>query len=219
MVAGCSGPAKGSDPTEGFSAEKLYKEAKQEMASGSWDQALPLLEKIESRYPFGLLAQQAQLDTAYVYFRQGERAQALSSVERFLKLHPNHPVADYALYLRGVVQFNDNLGLFSALAAQDPSERDQQSMRDSFDAFKELVTRFPDSTYAPDSRLRMQYIRNAIASYEVHVARYYLRRGVYLAAVNRAQKAITEFDQTPALEEALVVMVQAYDAQIGRAHV
>jgi outer membrane protein assembly factor BamD len=212
MVAGCSGTPKGGDPTEGFTAEKLYKEARQEVNGGNWDQAVPLLEKLEARFPFGILAQQAQLDIAYVYYRQGERAQALSAIERFLKLHPNHPVADYALYLRGVVQFNDNLGLFSSIAAQDPSERDQQSMRDSFDAFKELVTRFPDSTYSPDARSRMQFIRNAIARYEVHVARYYLRRGVYLAAANRAQKAITEFDQTPALEEALVVMVQAYDA-------
>lgn len=212
MVAGCSSTSKTLDPTESFTAERLYRDAKVEINSGSWDQAIPLLEKIESRFPFGIMAQQAQLDIAYVYYRQGERAQSLSAIERFLKLHPNHPAADYALYLRGVVQFNDNLGLFSSIVAQDPSERDQQSMRDSFDAFKDLLVRYPDSAYAPDSVLRISYIRNALAGYDVHVARYYLRRGAYLAAANRAQKALTEFDQVPAAEEALAVMVKSYEA-------
>jgi outer membrane protein assembly factor BamD len=161
-----------------------------------------------------MLAQQAQLDLAYAYYKTGEKAQALAKLERFIRLHPTSPAVDYAMYLQGLVNFNDDLGLFGRVARQDLAERDQQAARDAYESFKQLSTRFPTSKYAADAKLRMNYIINSLAAGEVHVARYYLRRGAYLAAANRAQQAITEYRNSPAIEEALYIMVRAYD-QLG----
>jgi len=129
-----------------------------------------------------------------------------------MKLHPASPAIDYALYLKGVVNFNDNLGLFAFVSRQDLSERDQKAAKESFEAFRELTTRFPDSRYTPDARARMTYIVNSLAQYEVHVARYYYNRGAYVAAINRAQAALVDYRDVPALEEALFVLMRSYDA-------
>jgi outer membrane protein assembly factor BamD len=129
-----------------------------------------------------------------------------------MKLHPASPALDYALYLKGVINFNDDLGMFAFLTRQDLSERDQKAAKESFESFRDLVTRFPDSRYAPDARQRMNYIVNSLAQYEVHVARYYYSRGAYLAAINRAQIALADYREVPALEEALYIMVKSYDA-------
>ena len=158
-----------------------------------------------------MLAQQAQLDLAYAYYKTGEKAQALAKLERFIRLHPTSPAVDYAMYLQGLVNFNDDLGLFGRVARQDLAERDQQAARDAYESFKQLSTRFPTSKYAADAKLRMNYIVNSLASGEVHVARYYLRRGAYVAAANRAQAAVTEFRQSPAIEEGLYILAQSYD--------
>ena len=209
LLAACGTSAK--DETAGMSVEKLYAEAKEESASGGYERAAKLYEKLEGRAAGTLLAQQAQIELAYVHYKSADRAQALAVLDRFMKLHPTSPAFDYALYLKGLVNFNDNLGIFGNLSKQDLSERDQQASRDSFQTFKQLVERFPQSQYAPDAQLRMNYIINALANYEVHVARYYFRRGAYVAAANRAQKAIVEFQQSPATEEALYIMAQSYD--------
>jgi outer membrane protein assembly factor BamD len=195
----------------GKTAQKLYADAKEEIDSGSYDRAIKLLQRVEGLAAGSLLAQQAQLDLAYVYWKSGEKAQALTTIERFIKLNPSSPALDYALFLRGAINFNDDLGWLGKLAGQDLSERDQRAARDSFQAFKQLVDQFPESKYSEDARLRMDYIVNSLAAYEVHVARYYYRRGAYLAAANRAQQAITEFQQAPAVEEALFILVQSYD--------
>ena len=158
------------------------------------------------------MAQQAQLDKAYAHFKAGEMAQAEATLDRFMKNHPASPAIDYALYLKGLASFNDNLGMFGFLSRQNLSERDQQAAKTSFESFRDLVNRFPDSRYAPDSRLRMTYIVNSIAEHEVHVARYYYERNAYLAAANRAQLALSDYPGAPALEEALFILVQAYDA-------
>ena len=181
------------------------------MSAGGYDRAIKSLERVEGLAAGTLLAQQAQLDLAWLYWKTDEKAQGLSTVERFIKLNPSSPALDYALYLRGVINFNDNLGLLGSIAGQDLSERDQRASRDAWQAFKQLVEQFPDSKYTPDARKRMDYIVNSLANYEVHVARYYLRRGAYLAAANRAQITITDFQQTPAVEEALYILVQSYD--------
>jgi len=199
------------DETAGMSIEKLYAEAKDEANAGSYEHALKLYERLEGRAAGTLLSQQAQLERAYLNFRTGEKAEALAIVERFIKLHPTSPAFDYALYLQGVINFNDNLGIFGSLANQDLSERDQQASRDSYQSFRQLTDQFPQSKYTPDARIRMRYILNSLAAYEVHVARYYYRRGAYVAAVNRAQQTIQEFQQAPASEEALALMVRCYD--------
>jgi outer membrane protein assembly factor BamD len=136
----------------------------------------------------------------------------VATLDRFMKLHPASPAMDYALYLKGLVNFNDDLGFLSYIARQDLAERDQKASKESFESFKELITRFPESRYAADASLRMTYIVNSLASYELHVARYYLSRGAYVAAINRAQLAISDYQDAPATEEALFIIVRAYDA-------
>ncbi len=203
---------KETDATQGWSAQKLYGEAKEAMASKTWDKAIKYLEKLEARYPYGRFAQQAQLEVAYAYWKNSERASAIAAADRFIKLYPNHPNVDYAYYLRGLVNFNENQGLLSALDSPDMTERDSKGTREAFEAFKEVVTRFPDSKYAEDSLARMRYLVNSLAQYEVHVARYYMKRGAYIAAANRAQFAVQHYPQAPALEEAVFIMVKAYDS-------
>lgn len=208
-LSGCSSPPK-EDPNSTQAVERLYADAKDDIASGSFDSAIKTLERIEGRAAGTLLAQQATLDLAYAQYRTGERAAALATLDRFIKLHPSSPALDYALYLRGLVNFNDTLGFLGSLAQQDLSERDQQASRDSYQAFKQLVTQFPQSRYAEDAKLRMDYIVNALANYELHVARYYLRRSAFVAAANRAQQVVQEYPQSPANEEALFIMQLSY---------
>ncbi len=200
------------DRTASMSPNRIYAEAKDEMNGGAYDKAVALFEKLEGRAAGTPLAQQAQLDKAYARYKANESAEALATLERFMKLHPASPALDYALYLKGIINFNDDLGLFSFITRQDLAERDQKASKESFEAFKELATRFPESRYTPDARLRMSYIINSLAQYEVHVARYYYNRGAYLAAVNRAQAALTEYRAVPALEEALFIVYRSYDA-------
>jgi outer membrane protein assembly factor BamD len=209
QLTGCDTVTKTESPSS--SAERLYKEASDDMASGGYDRAIKTLERIEGLAAGSVLAQQALLDLAYANWRAGERATALTTIERFIKLNPSSPALDYALYLRGLVNFNDNLGLLGSLFGQDLSERDQKAARDAYQAFKQLSDQFPTSRYSSDARQRMSFIVNSLASYEVHVARYYLRRGAYVAAASRAQQAVSEFQQSPAAEEALHIMVQSYD--------
>jgi outer membrane protein assembly factor BamD len=210
LLAGCASTSE--DKTASMSPNKIYADAKEEMDAGAYDKAVPLLEKLEGRAAGTPLAQQAQLEKAYAQYKANDQAQALATLDRFLKLHPASPAVDYALYLKGVVNFNDNLGIFGTLARQSLSERDQKAAKESFESFKELATRFPDSRYTPDARVRMTYIVNSLAEYEVHVARYYYSRGAYVAAINRAQAAVSDYRDVPALEEALFILMRSYDA-------
>jgi outer membrane protein assembly factor BamD len=210
MLSG--GSSTPTDPTAAWTPEKIYSEARDEVGSGAWDRASMLFDKLEGRAAGTPLAQQAQIEKAYAQYRSSEKVQAVATLDRFLKLHPASPAVDYALYLKGLVNFNDNLGLFSFITKQDLSERDQKAAKDSFESFKELITRFPDSKYAPDSRQRMTYIVNSLAAYEVHVARYYYKKGAYVAAVNRAQLAITDYPGVPAIKEALEILSLSYGA-------
>ena len=210
ILSGCS--TLSEDKAANWSPNKIYAEAKAEANDGSYDKAIPLYEKLEGRAAGTPLAQQAQLDKAYAQFKSGEQAQAIATVDRFIKLHPASPALDYALYLKGTVNFADNLGFFGSFTRQDLSERDQKAAKESFEAYKELVSKFPESKYSSDARLRMTYIVNSLALYEVHVARYYFARGAYVAAINRAQLAITDYRDVPALEEAMYIVYQSYDA-------
>ena len=212
MLSACGLLADQPDETAGWSANKLYSEAKDALDGGDYTRAVKLYEKLEGRYPFGRYAQQAQIDTAYANYKDGETAAALAAVDRFIQLHPNHPTIDYAYYLTGLINFNDNLGWLGRFSGQDLSERDPKAARAAYDAFHTLITRYPESKYTPDATLRMQYIVNSLAQHEVHAARYYFRRGAYLAAVNRAQQSLKDYDGAPANEEALYIMIRSYDA-------
>jgi outer membrane protein assembly factor BamD len=205
------GCASNNDPTSAWTVQKLYEEAKDEMAAGAYDKAIGYYEKLEGRAAGTPLAQQAQLDKAWAQYKTNEPVQAIATLDRFIKLHPASPALDYALYLKGLVNFNDTLGLFSTIAQQDLAERDPKQAKESFEAFRELVVRFPESKYAPDAKLRMAYIRNSLARSDLYVARFYFNKGAYVAAVNRAQAAIEEYREVPAVEEALFILYESYD--------
>jgi len=202
-LAGCGLFKDKDDLQKDWTAEQFYRAAKEELDNGAWEAAVKMYEKLEAKYPFGRYAQQAQLEVAYAFYKQGETAQCISAIDKFLKLHPNHPSADYALYLKALANFKEDLGPLTGLAKQDLADRDPKAARESFESFKELITRFPESRYVNDSRERMIYLVEALARHEVHVARYYLQRGAHLAAANRAQDAIVRFPNSPTHRESL----------------
>jgi outer membrane protein assembly factor BamD len=210
--AGCSLLPQLQDETKGWSAQKLYTSAKESLDDGDYEKAIKYYETLEARYPYGRYAQQAQLEIAYAYYKDNEAASAIAACDRFIKLHPNHPNVDYVYYLKGLASFNEDLGFLGYVVKQDLTDRDPKAARESFEAFKDLVTKFPESKYAPDATKRMNYLVNAMAGHEAHVAHYYYRRGAYVAAVNRAQSVLTDYPQTPANEDALAVMWRSYDA-------
>jgi len=199
------------DETAGWSAQKLYGEAKDLLSNRDYAKAIKYFEKLEARYPYGRFAQQAQLEIAYAHWKDGERASAIAAADRFIKLYPNHPNVDYAYYLKGLINFHDTQFLLSWFTSPDLSDRDPKGAREAFLSLKEVVTRFPQSRYAEDSAARMRYLVNSLANFEIHVARYYMKREAYVAAANRAQFAIQTYPQAPAIEEAVLILVQAYD--------
>ena len=213
LLAGCGlFSGKEDDETVGWSAQRLYGEAKDAMSGKEWAKAIKYFEKLEARYPYGRFAQQAQIDIAYSYWKNGERASAMAAADRFIKLYPNHANVDYAYYLKGLINFNEQAGFLTNVTTPDLTDRDPKASREAFESFKEVVTRFPESKYAADSSARMRYLVNALASHEVHVARYYMKRTAYVAAANRAQYAIQHYPQAPAVEDAMAILVKAYDA-------
>ena len=210
LVACSSEPSKES---ENLTADQLYAKAQESMQDQNYEKAVKQLETLQSRYPYGRYAQQAQMEIAYAYYKHSEPAPALAALDHFVKLYPMSAHLDYVLYLKGLINFNENINsLLGTFFKQDPAERDPSALRDSFNSFKELVTRFPDSKYSPDARLRMQYLLDTLAGSEIHVADYYLRRGAYVAAANRAKGVLIDFPQTPQTRDALQILVQAYDA-------
>ena len=211
-LVGCGIFGKEIDETEGWSAAKTYEEASSEMESGAYTRAIELYEKLESRYPFGRFAMQAQLDVAYANYKAEEPEAAIAAADRFIKLYPQNPYVDYAYYLKGIVNYNRSVGFLDKYIPTDPSQRDPGAALDAFEDFSELVKRFPDSKYAPDARQRMLYLRNNLAQHEVNVARYYMKRGAYVAAANRANYVIERFQRTPAVQDALEVLADAYRA-------
>ncbi|HYA66332.1 MAG TPA: outer membrane protein assembly factor BamD [Burkholderiaceae bacterium] len=208
-LAGCSSVEK--DPTAKWDADRLYNEARTQLQAGAWTKARELYEKLEARYPFGRYAQQAQIEIAYCYYKEGETADAISATDRFLKLNPNSANADYAYYLRGLVNFIEPPPVVGWIIGYRVSERDPKALVESFEAFKELVSRFPNSRYRDDAVLRLSFLRNALAEHEVRVADYYYRRGAYLAAINRAQAALRDYPGANAQEHALGIMLHSYE--------
>ena len=210
-LSGCSWFGDKQDERKNWTAAEYYKAAKEQFDANNWEAAAKLYEQLEGKFPYGRFAQQAQIEIAYAYYKQGETAQALSAIDKFIKLHPNHPNLDYALYLKALVNFKEDLGILARLVKQDLADRDPKAARESFEGFKDLVARFPDSRYSADARQRMAYLVEALARHEINVARYYLSRGAYLAAANRAQDALKNYSNASVQRDALDVMIEAYD--------
>ena len=210
LTAGCGLLPDKIDETREWSAQKLYTQARDALQSKNYEQAIDLYEKLEARHPFGRYAQQALLASAYAYYKFDEPDSAIATLDRCIKTYPRHPHLDYAYYLKGLANFNRGKNIIDRILPQDESERDPGAARDSFFDFQELVRRFPDSRYAEDATLRMRHLRNNLAQHEVNVADYYMRRGAYIAAVNRAERVIKNFQNTPAVPAALEIMVRGY---------
>jgi len=208
-LAGCA--ASESEKALNTPVDKLYADAMEDVESGNYDKAIKELDRIEGKAAGSILAQQAQLELGYLYWKTNDKTNALSTLDRFIKLHPSSPALDYALYLRGIVNFNDDLGWLSSLSGQQLYERDQAAARESYQSFKQLTEQFPQSKYSDDARIRMDFTVNMLAEYEVKVAEYYMRRTAYVAAANRAKESVIEFPQTASTPEALSIMVAAYD--------
>lgn len=198
------------DPTRDWSANQLYAEGRAAMADSNWTLAKDYYTKLEARYPFGAYAQQAQIDLAYVYFKDDDAASAVQTLDRFLRAYPNHPNSDYALYLKALATLNERDGWLSSFTRQDLSERDAQAARDAFDLFKELAGRFPDSRYAAEARRRMHELVITQANHELSTARFYFVRKAYVAAINRAKVVLTDFQQTSASDEAMQIIADSY---------
>ena len=211
LAAGCGLLPEKADETTGWSAERLYRNAHDSMLEGNYTRAVKLFETLEARFPYGRYAQQAMLESAYSSYRANEIPTAIATLDRFIRTYPNHPSVDYAHYLKGVVNFREDQGLFGYIYEFDLAERDPKAMKDSFAAFKDVTVKFPDSRYAEDSQSRLLYLSNALSMYEVHVARYYYNRGAYVASAGRAQQSLVNYPKTPANEHALDVLVRSYD--------
>jgi len=209
-LAGCGLFGEKPDETSGLTAEQLYRTARDRMDSGYYDGAIQFYEVLQARFPFGTYAQQAQLELAYSYYKTEQPEAAIAAANRFIKLYPTHPHMDYAYYLKGLANFNQGKGLTQRYLPTDPSQRDPGAALRSFEDFAELIRRFPQSRYVEDAQQRMLYLRNVLAQHEVNVAHYYMRRGAYVAAANRARYVVENYQQAPAMPEALTLLAQAY---------
>jgi outer membrane protein assembly factor BamD len=198
------------DEYVGWDDAKFHQQAKEALDNKSYQKAITLYEALEARYPFGDYAAQAQLNVAYAYYKNDDPEAALAATDRFIKVHPRSPNVDYAYYLKGLVNYNRGIGFIDRFLPTDASQRDPGNAKDAYDNFQELIQRFPQSKYVPDARARMVALRNNLGMYEVHVADFYMRRKAYVAAVNRANHIIKEYQRTPAVPHALQIMLEAY---------
>ncbi|WP_341328106.1 outer membrane protein assembly factor BamD [Methylotuvimicrobium sp. KM2] len=199
-----------TDEYKDWSEEKLHASAKEAMDDGYYQKAIKMYETLESRFPFGEHAAQAQLNIAYAYYKNDDSEAAIAAAERFIKIHPRNPSVDYAYYLKGLVNYNRDIGFLERFLPTDTSQRDPGSAREAYNNFQELISRFPDSQYIPDAQQRMIALRNNMAMHEVHAARFYLKRKAYVAAVNRASEVVNNYQRTTAVPFALEVMIEAY---------
>ena len=211
VTAGCSFfGSEEDDSAKNWTVDRLYNEAKGALDSGYYSKAVKYYEFLETRFPFGVYGQQSLLDLAYAYYKTEDFDASISACDRFIRLYPQNPHVDYAYYLRGLVNFGRGRGLTERFLPLDTSQRDTGSAYRAFRDFSELATRYPDSEYVPDANKRMIYLRNLLAQHEVHVANYYMTRGAYVAAANRARFVVETYPRTPSVPDALVLMAKAY---------
>ena len=209
-LIGCSG----NDELSGIDADagerQIYDEAQGYLRSDNYDLAVRSFQQLEARYPFGKYAEQAQLELIYAHYGAYEHEAAVEAADRFIRLHPQHPNVDYAYYMKGLAAYTANEDVFTRFVPTDPTKRDTSQAREAFGEFAQLLVRFPNSSYAADAEARMVALRNLLARHEINVANYYLRRGAYLAAINRGRYVVENFQRTPAVADGLAVMAQGY---------
>ncbi|AJD47080.1 outer membrane assembly lipoprotein YfiO [Isoalcanivorax pacificus W11-5] len=207
LASGCS-----SNPKERpeRSEAQQYEEVRKQIERNNFLTAIDELRELEARFPYGDYAEQAQLDLIYTQYRALDYPATVASATRFLRNYPANEHLDYVLYMKGLANYNLERGLFDRIMHTDKASRDMDAWRDAFNDFQELVSRFPDSQYSPDARARMVFIRNQLAEHELHAARYYARRGAYVAAAARAREVVIHYQETPSVEEALAIMSRAY---------
>ncbi|SEI38013.1 Beta-barrel assembly machine subunit BamD [Azotobacter beijerinckii] len=211
LIAACGSKKEKEDAVdENLSETELYQQAQTNIGNNDYNAAITKLKALESRYPFGRYAEQAQLELIYAYNKTQEPEASRSAAERFIRLHPQHPNVDYAYYLKGLASFDQDRGMLSRFLPLDMTKRDPGAARDSFNEFAQLTSRYPSSRYAPDAKARMVYLRNLLAAYEIHVAHYYLKREAYVAAANRGRYVVENMQETPSVGDGLAVMVEAY---------
>jgi outer membrane protein assembly factor BamD len=191
--------------------EVLYQRAHRSMLNQDFNNAIRMYEALTARYPFAPESRQARLDLIYAYYRGREAESALDAAETFIRENPTHPRIDYAWYIKGLVDFERMPNRLERTFRVDLSKRPPQTAARAFASFKTVVEQFPKSEYAHDARRRMLYLRNRLADYELDVARYYMKRGAWVAAAQRAKQTVEQFEGAPAVREALVIMVDAYD--------
>ena len=202
-----------SAPKKNASEQELYEDAKKALKLKNFSQATIALEELEASFPFGKYAEQAQLDLIYARYSGLDLDGAILACDRFIRLHPQSPSVDYAYYTRGIANYGLDIGISSQYFTMvDSSSRDPGHMRLAFNDFSELLNRFPSSSYAKDAQQRMILVRNNLAKYELHAARYYIKREAYIAAANRAAYVVKNFPKTPSTEDALIMMVEIYQA-------
>ncbi|NLY12883.1 MAG: outer membrane protein assembly factor BamD [Gammaproteobacteria bacterium] len=206
LLGACA--SKGID--ENLSETALYEQAQTDLEKNSYSAAISKLKALESRYPFGRYAEQAQLELIYAYYQNKEPEAVRATADRFIRLHPQHANVDYAYYMKGMASFDQDRGLLARFLPLDMSKRDPGAARDSYNEFAQLTNRYPNSRYAADAKQRMIYLRNLLAAYEVNVAHFYLKRQSYVAALNRGRYIVENFQETPAVGDGLAIMTEAY---------
>lgn len=210
LLAGCAGNDTQEDEHANKGEVQIYQEAQRFLKTRNYDLAIRALQMLESRYPFGRYADQAQLELIYAHYGAHEPEEAIEAADRFIRLHPQHPNVDYAYYMKGLAADGRNRDIFARFSKTDLSKRDPSHAQEAFAEFNKLVGRFPSSPYAADARARMVSLRNNLARYEIHVANYYFKRGAYLAAANRGRYVVENFQHSPVVADGLAVMAQAY---------
>ncbi len=207
---GCSSNDELPDIPADAGEQQIYEEAQRYLRGENFDLAVRSLQQLESRYPFGNYAEQAQLELIYAHYNAYEHEAAVEAADRFIRLHPQHPNVDYAYYMKGLSAYTGNEDIFARFLPTDPTQRDTSNAREAFAEFAQLLSRYPNSPYAADAEARMVYLRNLLARHEINIANYYLKRGAYLAATNRGQYVVENFEKTPAVADGLAVMAQGY---------
>jgi len=213
LISACGWFGDGEDADEfaGLSTEEqFYRRALDQLNGQNFNSAISTYQALESRFPFGRFAAQAQIEIVYAYYRNNDVEAARAAADRFIRLHPENENVDYAYYMKGLSSFSDNRGLLNRFLPIDPTKRDPGRSRESFSDFSQLLALYPDSPYAADARARMIFLRNNLAAYEIHVANYYLERSAYIAALRRGQYVVENFQGTPAVADGVAIMIEGY---------